>query len=149
MDDSEDDIGFDGSCMDGSVLDPSMREPTMTEESGRCQPSQADDREHRDQDGQEIKIGELLGNPAESKRVPIEDEAPVSVQYQCHDCGKLFNSNRNLRLHEKRQHSGVSKIKKAQTFSNSFKLEVLEKVKEIGVVAARKHFDIHENTIKG
>ena len=145
MDDSEDDIGFDGSC----VLDPSMREPTMTEESGRCQPSHADDREHRDQDGQEIKIGELLGNPTESKRVSIEEEAPVSVQYQCHDCGKLFNSNRNLRLHEKRQHSGVSKIKKAQTFSNSFKLEVLEKVKEIGVVAARKHFDIHENTIKG
>ena len=145
MDDSEDDIGFDGSC----VLDPSMREPTMTEESGRCQPSHADDREQREQDGQEIKIGELLGNPTESKRVPIEEEAPVSVQYQCHDCGKLFNSNRNLRLHEKRQHSGVSKIKKAQTFSNSFKLEVLEKVKEIGVVAARKHFDIHENTIKG
>ena len=131
MDDSEDDIGLDNSCMDGSADE------------------QISDREHREQDTQEIKIGELLGNPAESKRVPMEDEAPVSVQYQCHDCGKLFNSNRNLRLHEKRQHSGVSKIKKAQTFSNSFKLEVLEKVKEIGVVAARKHFDIHENTIKG
>ena len=62
----------------------------MTEESGRCQPSIADDREHREQDGQEIKIGELLENPAESKRVSIEEEAPVSVQYQCHDCGKLF-----------------------------------------------------------
>ena len=66
----------------------------------------------------------------------------------CHVCGKLFNSNRNLRLHDKRQHS-VSKSEKAQPFSNSFKLEVLERVKEVGVVAARKAFGIHENTIKG
>ena len=33
--------------------------------------------------------------------------------------------------------------------SNSFKLEVLEKVKEVGVQGARKAFGIHENTIKG
>ena len=86
-----------------------------------------------------------LGNPDESKRV----QDPVSVQSQCPMCGKLFNSQKNLRVHEKRQHSGVSKLKKTQSYSNSFKLEVLEKVKEVGIVAAQKTFGIPDNTIKG
>ena len=81
---------------------------------------------------------------------PEKNEPSWPDKIFCHHCGKLFNHSRNLRLHEKRQHSGgESKRQKGQAFSNSFKLEVLEKVKEIGVVAARKHFDIHENTIKG
>ena len=85
-----------------------------------------------------------LGNRDDSKWV----QDPVSVQCQCPICGKLFNSNRNLKLHEKRQHSD-SKSKKAQSYSNSFKLEVLEKVEEVGIVAAQKLFGIPENTIKG
>ena len=86
-----------------------------------------------------------LRNPDESKRV----QDPVSVQSQCPMCGKLFNSQKNLRVHEKRQHSGVAKLKKTQSYSNSFKLEVLEKVKEVGIVAAQKTFGIPDNTIKG
>ena len=86
-----------------------------------------------------------LGNPDESKWA----QDPVPVQCQCPMCGKLFNSQKNLRVHEKRQHSGVSKLKKTQSYSNSFKLEVLEKVKEVGIVAAQKTFGIPDNTIKG
>ena len=85
-----------------------------------------------------------LGNSDGSKCV----QDPLTVQCQCPSCGKLFNSNRNLKLHEKRQHSD-SKSKKAQSYSNSFKLEVLEKVEEVGIVAAQKLFGIPENTIKG
>ena len=74
-------------------------------------------------------------------------EQPTPEKLPCHICGKLFNSNKNLRKHA-RNHD-VIKLEKAQRFSNSFKLEVLEKVKEVGVVTARKVFGIHENTIKG
>ena len=87
-----------------------------------------------------------MANPDERKWV----QDPVSVQQCCCPiCGKLFNSQKNLRVHEKRQHSGVSKLKKTQSYSNSFKLEVLEKVKEVGIVAAQKTFGIPDNTIKG
>ena len=72
----------------------------------------------------------------------------MSLEWQCPICGKLFNSNRNLKLHEKRVHSD-SNSKKAQSYSNAFKLEVLEKVKEVGIVAAQKLFGIPDNTIKG
>ena len=74
-------------------------------------------------------------------------EQPTPENLPCHVCGKLFNSNKNLKRHA-RNHD-VIKLEKAQRFSNSFKLEVLEKVKEVGVVTARKVFGIHENTIKG
>ena len=80
------------------------------------------------------------------KKPQIKQKLPD--QLPCHVCGKLFNSNKNLRLHDRRRHNG-SKLEKAQRFPNSFKLEVLEKVKEVGILAARKTFGIHEKTIKG
>ena len=51
-----------------------------------------------------------------------------------------------MRKHVKK-HSDSKPQRKS--FSNSFKVEVLEKAKEVGVAAARKAFGIHENTIKG
>ena len=75
------------------------------------------------------------------------NQQPTPEKLPCHICGKLFNSNKTLRRHVRKNH--VGKTEKAQRFSNSFKEEVLEKVKEIGVVAARKAFGIHESTIKG
>ena len=69
-------------------------------------------------------------------------------KFTCHICGKLFNSNKNLKRHVRKNHVGKP-CEKVQRFSNSFKEEVLEKVKEVGVVTARKVFGIHENTIKG
>ena len=78
-------------------------------------------------------------------------EQPTPEKLSCHICGKLFKYNRTLRKHNRRHN--VIKLEKAQTgpqrFSNFFKLEVLEKVKEVGVVAARKVFGLHVNTIKG
>ena len=41
------------------------------------------------------------------------------------------------------------KVKRMDVYTNDFKLEVLEKVKEVGVIAARKAYGVHENTIKG
>ena len=76
----------------------------------------------------------------------IEQTTPE--KFPCHICGNLLNSNKTLRKHV-RNHD-VLKAKDGQNrFSNSFKLEVLEKVNEVGVVAARKAFGLHENTIKG
>ena len=81
----------------------------------------------------------------------IEQTTPEKLP--CHICGKLFNSNKTLRKHV-RNHD-VMKSEKLEArrgqnrFSNSFKLEVLEKVNEVGIVASRKFFGIHENTIKG
>ena len=75
-------------------------------------------------------------------------EQATPEKLPCHICGNLLTSNKTLRKHV-RSHN-VLKSEKVQTrFSNSFKLEVLEKVNEVGVVAARKAFGIHENTIKG
>ena len=103
-----------------------------------------------------VKLARKMNLVNHMKSKHTENEKPEKVEQSwpekifCHHCGKLFNHSRNLRLHEKRQHSGgESKRQKGQTFSNSFKLEVLEKVKEVGVLAARKIFGIHENTIKG
>ena len=79
------------------------------------------------------------------KKPKIKQQTPE--QLPCHICGKLFNSNKNLRRHA-RGHD-VVKLEKPQRYSNSLKLEVLEKVKEVGVSTARKVFGIHENTIKG
>ena len=66
----------------------------------------------------------------------------------CDVCGKVFNHRRNYRLHFKRRHL-VPKARRAEKYSNAFKLEVLEKVKEVGIAAARKAFGVHENTMKG
>ena len=75
-------------------------------------------------------------------------EQATPEKLPCHICGNLLTSNKTLRKHV-RNHD-VLKAKKGQNkFSNSFKLEVLEKVNEVGVVAARKAFGLHENTIKG
>ena len=83
------------------------------------------------------------------KKPKTEQSMPEKLS--CHICGKLFNSNKTLRKHDRRHN--VIRLEKAHTepqrFSNSFKLEVLEKVKEVGVVAARKVFGLHVNTIKG
>ena len=75
----------------------------------------------------------------------------MSEKLPCDICGKLFNSNKTLKKHV-RNHDDVKPEKEEKTqkrFSNSFKLEVLEKVKDVGVQGARKAFGIHENTIKG
>ena len=76
-------------------------------------------------------------------------EQSWSDKIPCHVCGKTFNNTKNLGLHVSRGHD-VLKREKVQTFSNSFKVEVLEKVAEVGVLAALKVFgNVHEATLKG
>ena len=73
-------------------------------------------------------------------------EQPTPEKLPCHLCGKLFGFERTLRKHVKKHSDSKTQRK---SFSNSFKLKVLEKAKEVGVAAAREAFGIHENTIKG
>ena len=75
-------------------------------------------------------------------------EQATPEKLPCHICGNLLTSNKTLRKHV-RNHNVLKSEKGQNRFSNSFKLEVLEKVNEVGIVAARKAFGIHENTIKG
>ena len=84
----------------------------------------------------------------EGAEKPYTIKQPPTEQIPCHICGKLFNHNRNYRLHFRRQHM-EPKVKRVDVYTNDFKLEVLQKVKEVGVIAARKAYGVHENTIKG
>ena len=99
--------------------------------------------------GMKLSKKSYLINHIKSSHTGTVEEPKIKQpdQLPCHICGKLFTSNRNLRLHDIRKHND-SKLDKV-SFSNSFKLEVLERVKEVGVLAARKSFGINEKTIRG
>ena len=82
-------------------------------------------------------------------------------KFPCHICGVQLARKINLINHMKSAHmEGAEKpytrrqhmepkVKRMDVYTNDFKLEVLEKVKEVGVIAARKAYGVHENTIKG
>ena len=93
-------------------------------------------------------INHMKSAHMEGAEKPYTIKQPPTEQIPCHICGKLFNHNRNYRLHFRRQHM-EPKVKRVDVYTNDFKLEVLEKVKEVGVIAARKAYGVHENTIKG
>ena len=75
------------------------------------------------------------------------NQTPIPEKFPCHLCGKLFSYNRTLRKHIRKHDVGRKKTR--EKFSNEFKLEVLEKAKEIGVAAAKKTFGLKGNMIKG
>ncbi len=72
-------------------------------------------------------------------------------KFTCDYCGKQFGRNSNLKKHEKRHEAEKDKMaeKEEVIFSNNFKLEVLEKSKEIGVEKMAKLLGIKESMIKG
>ena len=67
-------------------------------------------------------------------------------KYTCDTCGKQFGFNKNLKKH-KRSHTAV---RNEVIYSNKFKLEVLEKCKEIGIDETAKLIGIKDpKTIEG
>ena len=67
-------------------------------------------------------------------------------KFTCDTCGKQFGFNKNLKKH-KRSHTAV---RNEVIYSNKFKLEVLEKCKEIGIDETAKLVGIKDpKTIEG
>ena len=71
-------------------------------------------------------------------------------KFTCDSCGKQFGRNSNLKKHEKRHEAEKDKIteKEEVVSSNNFKLEVLQKSKEIGVDKMANLIEFEESTIK-
>ena len=67
-------------------------------------------------------------------------------KYPCDTCGKQFGFNKNLKKHKKMHTAVRSEV----IYSNNFKLEVLEKAKEIGIDETAKLVGIKDpKTIRG
>ena len=73
------------------------------------------------------------------------DQSKVE-KFTCNTCGKQMRFNKNLKKHE-RMHERVERNE--VVYSNDFKLEVLEKAKEIGFEKMAKLVGVKESTIKG
>ena len=63
-------------------------------------------------------------------------------KYPCDACGRLFGLLKNLRRHVKTHNVGKS-------FSNEFKLDVLEKVEKLGVSETARIVGVRDSTING
>ena len=72
-------------------------------------------------------------------------------KFTCDICGNQFLFNKNLKAHERRHLAEKYKVEEKEEviYSNKFKLEALEKSKEIGFDKMAKLLGMNESTIKG